>query len=124
MLTSRDLKALPGPRWDIRDNKYIYAIERSDGAVKVGITMTPQQRMTKHESDARLRGYRLLSVYGVPTSRPCYAGERELIKRLRRCANPVKGETEWFTGLPYLGVVTLVRQMSRNTDKRSTERAS
>lgn len=92
----------------------LYALETSDGLVKVGRSGSPRQRMYCHARELSRRGLRIVRFVVAPAVHwDIYTAEGELLRRLNQRATTRPGRTEWFQGIAYGAAATLVRQIAR-----------
>lgn len=97
----------------------LYAVEFTDGIVKIGRTGMPRERMRQLNRDAVRRGCALRRIFVSREvhEQPYFWAEKALISRLMRIANARPGRLEYFTNVSFGAETTLVRQMaSRMTE--------
>lgn len=89
---------------------YLYAVEFTDGVVKVGQTFSPRQRLAQHRRAAMKRGAAICRYH---VSEPVAIGwaysdrdvarraEKEVVRRLARIGNVLPPFAECFTNTPF-----------------------
>lgn len=93
--------------------RFLYAVQRSDGCIKVGCTKSARARIGAHFDAFRRAGTQMVAAYVVETQRHQFAAERELIRAMQPpFACPLNGKREWFTGADPVAVASLVRQIA------------
>lgn len=91
---------------------YLYAIEFSNGVLKVGITGKPRQRMIDHKACARKHGLRLARLHVSDQIARDYGAEYDLIGRVARIANAFAGRREFFVDTTFPVVRQLCDQVT------------
>lgn len=93
--------------------KSLYAVELSDGCIKVGVTYKDAVRIQQIARNVAKRGIKTGRIH-ICGQLPGYAFpvEREVQSRLRRRCQLVRGR-EWFYGVRFGEVVTLLKQLTR-----------
>jgi hypothetical protein len=91
---------------------YLYAIEWSNGVVKVGRTYSPRNRMAQHLAQVKgavqMVRYEVALVNGTHS----HLHEADVLTRLSRIGGvPLPGTTESFVGVCYGQALTLIRQV-------------
>lgn len=92
-----------------RGLRYVYLIQSTDGAIKVGQTAMPRARLTKLAMELRRKGKRVERFEHRSAHGGC---ERELILRMNRLGTPVCGHIEWFHNVDWGVSLNLFRQIA------------
>jgi len=88
---------------------YIYVLKWSTGAIKVGRSHMPKERINQHENNARLLGVKLQDLYVLPCANSHHA-ERLLINWVAARAIAVEGN-EWVFGLKFDAVCEFAKSL-------------
>ena len=92
-------------------NAYIYALQFSDGQIKVGVTWNPRGRAAQIAADTRGQ------IVDAAAFEYHYQwrtrAEADVLCRLRIIGNQSRRGGEWFEGLHFGTVCTLIEQISR-----------
>jgi hypothetical protein len=102
----------------------IYAVELTNGLVKVGFSRNPRTRMTSLRAQvARVFGADIARFHiGVDLPlRAAVRAEGAALIRIGRIGTVVCGHKEFFTGVCFGAAVTLVSQVSRRAAALSLE---
>ena len=91
--------------------EYLYAIEISNGVMKVGRTHCPRNRVKQHAKEIMhdgksIRRFAVVRTFGTNS----FYQERELLMRLNRLATVRPGRLEHFTGVSFATSAQLMRQ--------------
>ena len=93
----------------------VYAVEFTNGIVKVGHSRNPRTRMDSLANQVRRKyGARFARFYigrDIP-AKVAAKTEREVLRRLSGMGNNIAKTTEFFTGIRFGVAVNLIRQMS------------
>lgn len=106
------------PRFDLpwKDYRTIYAVEFTNGIVKVGCTGSMNSRFTALAAEARRKhgGDMARLHYGVniPGRRGHLIAEKELLRRMNRIARARVGHFEYFEHVAFGVAMNLVDQVS------------
>jgi nitrogen regulatory protein PII-like uncharacterized protein len=79
---------------------HVYAVEFSDGWVKVGRGRVPKDRIVSHQSASRMRGAVMTKSCVSPLLVDCKGAERELIN-LCATSGVLTHGNEWFSGVDF-----------------------
>lgn len=96
---------------DWRGGPYLYALELSNGVIKVGRANDARHRLATHKTQAAARGLRIARFAVAPTQNQSALTERELIFRVARLAEIHFG-FEWFVGLCWGEATNLLHQIA------------
>ncbi len=113
-LRARELAETPKPVKTVarssRDGEgFIYVIQFSTGAIKVGQTVEPRTRLNKHRRDAEVYGVVIVDYWVSPQHANYLSSETLLIKHCREVATPVK--KEYFIGLAFADAVAIAGRL-------------
>ena len=100
-LQRADYSALPSIGYGVEPMAHLYAMEFSDGTVKVGVTRNPRVRALSLHDQAGRRGSSVHGVYMrcIGAAANPFEVERGLISNLTRVAGPAVRGREWFRGI-------------------------
>lgn len=102
--------ALPDHRTRKAD-AYLYALQFKDGQIKVGVTWNPRGRAAQIATDTRGQ---IVNAAAFEYRHPWRGrAEAEALRRLRTMGNQSRRGCEWFEGMQFGAVCTLVEQISR-----------
>jgi hypothetical protein len=101
---------LPGTRVGYA---FLYAFQCTDGAVKVGRSTFPRDRLTVHKRNLQRQGKDIARFSVRPISGRLDEAERELIARMARFGVTVDGTAEWFLNVSWGAAQNLLRQIAR-----------
>lgn len=96
---------------DWRGGPYLYALELSNGVIKVGRANDARHRLVTHKTQAAARGLRIARFAVAPTQNQSALTERELIFRVAQLAELHFG-FEWFVGLCWGEATNLLHQIA------------
>lgn len=85
---------------------HVYAVEFSNGTVKVGRAVSPEKRILNHQTTAAAFGVSIVRKW-ISESCDAQGVEERLIASLTERGATVSGR-EWFTGVPFDEIVDLV----------------
>lgn len=108
MVTPEEFNSLPGRRKDLYSG-YVYAVEFSDGTVKVGGTCNPQTRLKTLRTLAGKHGISLVSAYLESINKGFRQCELAAVKALSEKFEPAYGR-EWFSGI---GIAVAAAEISK-----------
>ena len=104
-LVTRDLSEMS---WNVR-MQFLYAVEFTDGRVKIGATKSPKARLPA----LRTRFGAIVRAELIPfRGLWWHQAERAALHRARRIGSEHKAGAEVFTGLKFGEATTLLRQMA------------
>jgi hypothetical protein len=111
---TRGLAGIPKPvktvaRATCDGEGFIYVILFSTGAIKVGQTVEPRTRLSKHRRDAEVYGVTIVDYWVSPQHANYVSSETMLIKQCRRVGTPVK--KEYFLDLGFTNAVEIAGQL-------------
>lgn len=89
----------------------VYALEASNGLVKIGRSQCPAGRLAKLSWELARSGARPQRFAVVQVFSSSYTVEAELLRRISRCSSPRRGCAEWFEHLTWGMAVNLLRQI-------------
>jgi hypothetical protein len=98
----------------VTEDDRLYAVQFSNGMVKVGVTRYPRSRLLTHRSRAQrqfgahVTAWRLVSTSAISG----YQAERKLLIALGVLGTPVKNAGEFFLGVRFRHAVTLMRRIA------------
>lgn len=90
------------------DTDFLYVVERSDGALKVGTTSNARVRMESLFDHLRRKGFGVSGAYLAKTEAHKFHAERRLIQLMGTIGQRVAGHREWFTGVDPKAAAALV----------------
>lgn len=100
----RDTKFPPRPENAYSKDGYVYAVEFSDGTVKVGKARNLQVRLANHRQDAEKFKLSIAQWWGSPLHRGYADTEKKLIA-FASSVGDIHGGREYFTGVSFSRVV-------------------
>lgn len=104
------IQALPDHKRRVAPN-YLYAVQFSDGLLKVGVTKNPVNRVGALQCQRKRRVVRAEAVGFSGGYR--HAAERDALVRLRRMGVADKSGTEVFWCVSFGAAVNVLRQVAR-----------
>jgi hypothetical protein len=95
----------------------VYAVELRNGVIKVGFSRNPRTRMCSLHNLVLRKFGTDISRFHISRNFSNYftamKAERNLLARMDRIAQPVKGHNEFFVGVRFGAACTLLRQVTR-----------
>jgi len=102
----------------------VYAVELTNGIVKVGWSRNPRTRMEslvwKLRKEFRTGIARFFIGRDIPSELACKA-ENDVIKRISKIGNVLPKRREYFTGVSFGHAVNLISQFSRRAEILATK---
>lgn len=100
-----EISALPG---GAERRTFLYAVARTDGAIKIGCSRSPRARIGGLFDAMRRVGLSMTGAYVVETRRHQFAAERDALGLMAGKGVVLPGTREWFTGARPAEVVAVL----------------
>lgn len=97
---------------------FLYALEFSNGVVKIGRSFKPRCRARQIELKHGLCVTRCNAQWH--NARTLHLAERAALKRAAAIAEPIKGHGEFFRGLPFDAAIELIQEAAAQKHCRPT----
>ncbi len=119
IVSRQEINALPMADTSRRWGQFLYAVEFTDGRIKIGRTKCPRIRITVFDVQARREGCQISGVL-VAASDIGAAAEQALRRECEQIGQLMPGRREWFVHADYARVVDATRRIAKETLERST----